>query len=718
MPLATPTDRLGFLSFLYKGRDLILPIAAVSLIFVMLIPLPTWLMDVFLAANLALAAVVLLTTIYITSPLEFSVFPSMLLAATLFRLVLNCATTRLILTAGDRQGDVTAAAGHVIQAFGNFVAGGSLAVGMIIFIILIVIQFVVITKGATRISEVAARFTLDGMPGKQMAIDADLNAGLINEVQARQRREVISREADFYGAMDGASKFVRGDAIAGIIITLVNIAGGLAVGMLQYGWDLSTCFRVFTKLTIGDGLVSQVPAFIISISAGLIVTRSTAQTNLGQELIDQLGRKPRALFVAAGFLIMLIFAELPALPLLFLAGSIGGAGYIISRSEKRKLIAQASTQQQAAPAAKAEKIEELLPVDRMELEIGYALIRMVDEKQGGDLLQRISMIRRQIAVEMGIIVPSIRIRDNVRLGPNDYAIKIKGVELARGQAYMDQFLAMDSGAVTGKISGLETTEPAFGLPAVWVPAARKEQAEMMNYTVVDCSSVVATHLTEVIKTHAAELLSRQDLNSLLDTVKERSPAVVEEVVGGTLKAGDIQKVIQALLEERVPVRDMETILETLGDWGSRTQDLEVLTEYVRNALARNICSQYRGEDGRLRCVTLDPALEDTINRHIERNDRGSYLTLPPALARQIVDAVSEQLKKLIELGGHPIVLCSPQIRLMLRRLLAQTLPGIAVLAYNEIVKEVQIESVAMVTIEQPVSYGTDNVPGAAAPVPV
>jgi len=700
MPSADTTNMTRWQSLLYQGRDFILPIAAISLIFVMLIPLPTGLMDVLLAANLTFAAVVLVTTIFVSSPLEFSVFPSMLLGATLFRLVLNCATTRLILTAGEKGGDPLAAAGYVIKAFGNFVAGGSLAVGLIIFIILIVIQFVVITKGATRISEVAARFTLDGMPGKQMAIDADLNAGLINEGEARRRREAITREADFYGAMDGASKFVRGDAIAGVIITLVNIIGGLAVGMVQYHWDLAKCVSVFTRLTIGDGLVSQIPAFIISISAGLIVTRSTAEANLGEELVRQLTDKPRAMIVAAVLLGMLALAPLPKIPLMVLAGCCGGIAYVVDRSHKRRVVAEKQARQAAATAPRSEKIESLLPVDRLELEIGYALIRLVDAKQGGDLLQRISMIRRQIALELGIIVPSIRIRDNVRLEPNDYCIKIKGVEVARGKVYPGQFLAMDSGAVTGKLTGEETREPAFGLPAVWVPAARKEQAEMMNYTVVDASSVLATHLTEVLKDHAAELLTRQELNTLLDSVKEKSPAVVEEVVGGTLKAGDVQKVLQALLQERVPIRDMETILETLGDWGSRTQDLEILTEYVRNALARTICAQYRDEEGRIRCVTLDPGLEDLISRHIERTERGSFLTLPPALASRIVKGVAGQLEHLLQVGAHPVVLCSPQIRLQLRNLLASQIPNVVVLAYNEIVKGTRIESLGMVVVDE------------------
>jgi len=397
---------------------------------------------------------------------------------------------------------------------------------------------------------------------------------------------------------------------------------------------------------------------------------------------------------------MLAFAELPTIPLLSLAGCCGGIAFIVQRNQKQSLSQKAlADRQAAAPAAKSEKIESLLPVDRMELEIGYALIRLVDAKQGGDLLGRISMIRRQIALDLGIVVPSIRIRDNVRLSANEYSIKIKGIEVARAKAYPEQFLAMDSGAVTGKVSGQETTEPAFGLPAVWISANRKEQAEMMNYTVVDCSSVMATHLTEVIKTHSAELLTRQDLNTLLDTVKEKSAAVVEEVVGGTLKAGDIQKVLQALLEERVPIRDMETILETLGDWGSRTQDLEVLSEYVRNALARTICSQYRENDGQLRCITLDPTLEETINQHIERSDRGSFLTLPPGLATKIVQAVSKELEKLITFGGHPVILCSPQIRRSLRNLLAPHIFNVAVLGYNEIVKGTEIESVGMVVIE-------------------
>ena len=687
-----------YLAFIHKGKDMILPLSAVCLIFVMLIPLPAGFLDLLLVANLAFASLILLTTIFATGPLEMSSFPSLLLSATLFRLVLNCATTRKILTAGESPQEMEAA-GQMIKAFAEFVAGNSLAVGLIIFIILVVIQFVVITKGATRISEVAARFTLDGMPGKQMAIDADLNAGLINESEARRRREEIASEADFYGAMDGASKFVRGDAIAGIIITIVNILGGITVGMLQYNMSLGRCFEVFTQLTIGDGLVSQIPAFIISVAAGLIVTRSTAKSDLGTELIAQLVSKPRALQVAAGFMLVLSFTGLPRLPLLMMAGSFIGIAYVMNRQEKKKVVDAVAAEKKAAAASKKEKVEDLLPLDRMELEIGYGMIKLVDARQGGDLLKRISMIRKQIALELGIIVPSIRIRDNVRLGPNEYSVKIKGISIASGEAYPDQCLAMDSGAVTGELTGKETIEPAFGLKAYWIPSARKDHAEMMNYTVVDCSSVLATHLTEVIKSHAAELLTRQDFEELVEKAKEKYPSIVEEVVGGTMKAGEIQKVLQGLLLERVPIRDMESILETLGDWGNRTKDVEVLTEYCRNSLARTICDQYKDDDGNLRCVTLDPGLEDTINKHIERSETGSYLTLPPSLANEISASVIKHLSKLTDIGVQPVVLCSPQIRMLLRKMLASHLPNIVVLAYNEIVKGVNIQSVSMVVLE-------------------
>jgi len=698
---AATTAFQGPLGFLHRHRSLIFPVAATSLVLVILIPLPPAMMDMLLSANITLAAVILLTTIYVSHPLEFSVFPSLLLASTLLRLVLNTASTRLILTAGERfdnPAEATAAAGYVIQTFGNFVAGGSLAVGFIIFVILVVIQFVVITKGATRISEVAARFTLDGMPGKQMAIDADLNAGLINEAEARRRRELINHEADFYGAMDGASKFVRGDAIAGIIITLVNIVGGLYVGMIEYGWPLTQCLQAFTKLTIGDGLVTQIPAFIISVAAGLIVTRSTARTNLGEELIGQLTAKPVALAIAAGFLAMLAITPLPKFPLLLLGGCCGGMAFVLSRSEKQQAV-RAAEQKKSQAAPKAEPIENLLSVDPMELEVGYGLIQLVDKSQGGDLLERISMLRRQIAVELGIVVPPIRIRDNMQLQPTQYLIKLKGVQVARGEAMPGQYLAIDSGAVREKITGAETIEPAFGLPAIWIEESKRPLAERNNYTVVPASSVIATHITDIIKKNAADLLTRDELQRLLDNLKERCPAVVQEVVGPILKLGEVQKVLQNLLRERVPIRDLQTILETLGDWASRTKDVEVLTEYVRNALARSICWQYKDQNDTIHCVTLDPATEDAINSHVQRSEAGSYLTLPPAEASKIVEAVAQHVNDPANAGRQLVILCSPQIRLQVRRLIESSLPNVPVLAYNEVVKGIAVESVGLVSAE-------------------
>ncbi|NLF30711.1 MAG: flagellar biosynthesis protein FlhA [Planctomycetes bacterium] len=691
------------LDVLHKHRGLIFPVAAASLIFVILVPLPPALINILLMANITLAAVILLTTIYVTSPLEFSVFPSLLLATTLVRLVLNVATTRLILTAGDGGRSIEEAeraAGDVILVFSQLVASNSLTVGLIIFIILVVIQFVVITKGATRISEVAARFTLDGMPGKQMAIDADLNAGLITDVQARDRRSAISRESDFYGAMDGASKFVRGDAIAGIVITLVNIIGGLVVGMVQYGWSIGQAADLYTRLTIGDGLVSQIPAFIISVSAGLIVTRSTAKTNLGEELIGQLTSRPIALVIAAGFLGMLMLTGLPKPPLIVLGVvCIALARFLGGQQAAATAVAKGAAGEGAPIRPKAEppKAEDMLGVDPMQLEVGYGLVRLVDAAQGGDLLDRIANLRRQIATEVGLLVPPIRIRDNMQLDANTYVVRIRDVEVARGQVSPGQLLAMDSGAASGKLIGEQTAEPAFGLPAVWINPNQKDRAEMLNYTVVDAGAVLATHLTELIRRHGHRLLTREQVNRLLEKLKDKSPNLVDEVVPELVKPGQIQKVLANLLRERVPIRDLETIVETLADWIGRTDDLDVLTEYVRNALARSICQQYRDGEGKLWCVTLDPGLEDTINAHIERSERGMLISVPPQVARQVTGAVADQLQRLVASGHPPVVLCSPPVRMAVRRLLEPALPNVAVLGYNEI-DGVQVESSAMVTV--------------------
>jgi flagellar biosynthesis protein FlhA len=687
------------LTKIHSYRGMIFPLAFMSLLLVLLIPLPAQLLDFLLIINMTLSAIVMVTSIYVKSPLEFSVFPSLLLAMTMYRLVLNAATTRLILTAGQNGEDVQAAlhsAGEVVRAFSSLVTGGSLAVGIIIFIIIVVIQFVVITKGATRISEVAARFTLDAMPGKQMAIDADLNAGVIAEPEARRRREAISQEADFYGAMDGASKFVRGDAVAGLIITIVNILGGIYVGMVERGWGLFDCLQLFTKLTIGDGLVSQIPAFIISLGAGLIVTRTSGKSNLGDEMLSQVFAKPKALVIAACFLGLLMLTELPKLPLIILGTGCSAMALILSRGEEKAAKA-AKKESDKSVKKEPEKVEKLLDLDAMELEVGYGLVRLVDARKGGDLLDRVSMIRRQIATDLGIIVPPVRIRDNMQLGANSYVVKIKGQAVGKGEVYPEQFLAMDNGATSGPILGAtKTTEPAFGLPAYWITEPQRANAEMLNYTVVESTAVMATHLTEIIKSHAHELLTRQEVKNLLDNLKTRLPALIEEVVPAQIKAGELQKVMQNLLRERVPVRDLETILETLGDYSSRTKDLEILSEYVRHAMARSICKQYVDEKDKLWCVTLDPALEDLINGHIERSERGSTNTMPPQTAQQIVKHVQAKTQEMTQTGRTPAVLCGPNVRLAVRRMIEGTLPHVAVLAYNEIVPEASVEAVGII----------------------
>ncbi len=678
---------------LHENRGMVFPLAFIGLLVVLLVPLPTWMLDVLLVCNLMLSVLVLVTTIYVKSPLEFAVFPSLLLAITLFRLVLNVATTRLILSGSGN----TAAAGNVVQAFAELVTGGQLAVGVIIFTIIVVIQFVVITKGATRISEVAARFTLDAMPGKQMAIDADLNAGIIKEDEARSRRAAIAQEADFYGAMDGASKFVRGDAIAGIVITFVNILGGLYVGMAEKNMDVWKCMEVYTKLTIGDGLVSQIPAFVISLGAGLIVTRTSSKADLGNEMIGQLFAKPKALVIVAVFALVLIAAGAPPVISLVMAVSAGGLAFVLTRNEKRATLAVAQRRAAEVTKKEPEKVEKLLDVDTLELEVGYGLVKLVDAAKGGDLLDRISLIRRQIAIDLGIIVPPVRIRDNMQLSANDYVVKVKGQAIGRGVTYPDQFLAMDNGATSGPIPHAEaTTEPAFGLPAYWISDSQRNQAELLNYTVVEATAVLATHLTELIKTHAHELLTRQETKNLIDHLKARVPALVDELVPAVVKPGELQKVMQNLLRERVPVRDLETILETVGDLAPRTKDLDVLTEYARSALARTICKQYVDEADRLNCLTLDPDLETMINGHLDRGERGTTNTMSPATAQQIVQQVAAKAADLTGSGRSAVVLCSPQVRSAVRRMIESQLPHVAVLAYNEVVSDVSVEAVGLV----------------------
>jgi flagellar biosynthesis protein FlhA len=699
-------------------QSLIVPLAFIGLLVVVVVPMPSMLLDVLIAGNLALSAVILLTTVYVETPLDFSVFPSLLLGTTLLRLVLNIATTRLILAAeAQTSAEATGVAGRVIESFAHFVAGDSLVVGTVLFIILIIVQFVVITKGATRISEVAARFTLDAMPGKQMAIDADLNAGLINEAEARRRRQTITQEADFFGAMDGASKFVRGDAVAGIIITLVNVVGGFAVGVFEKGWTIQESATVFTKLTIGDGLVSQLPAFVISIASGLLVTRSSGRQDLGTELSGQLTSRSRALWITSVFLASMALTGLPFIPMVAAAGIVGGIAWTKDRNIKDKATAaahKAADKKDGGPAP----VEQLLNVDTLELEVGYALVKLIDTTQGGNLLDRITMIRRQLATELGLVMTPVRIRDNMQLPPQDYHIKIRGNTVASGVIYPNHFLAMDNGLIDrerGALQGIRTREPAFGLEAVWVEAGQKQRAESMNYTVVDPTSVLATHLTEVVKNHAQELLTREETNSLVTQLKQRAPKLHEEILGGDspqVKPGELQKVLQNLLRERVPIRDMETIVETLGDWVSRTRDLEVLTEYVRNALRRTICTQYvelapsapeeinlSKARPKLFCVSLDPALEDQINSYIDRGADGSTMAMPPAVANKITTAIVKEVQRLINGGHHPVLLASPQVRASVRRLIEPHLPNAAVLGYNEVSKGVEVESVGLVQLE-------------------
>jgi flagellar biosynthesis protein FlhA len=704
MPTAL-TANSNLLQTFHRYRGMAFPVGAILLLFVILVPLPTFVLDLLLTVSITVSAVVLVTVMYVKRPLDFSVFPSLLLGLTVFRLVLNTATTRLILT-NAKEG--TAAAGHVVETFGNFVAGGSLAVGIIIFLIIFVIQFVVITKGATRVAEVAARFTLDGMPGKQMAIDADLNAGLIKEDEARRRRKEISQEADFYGAMDGSSKFVRGDAVAGIIITVINILGGLYVGMVQEGFGLQQSLEMFTKLTIGDGLVSQIPAFIISIGSGVLVTRNTSQSNLGEEVLTQMTSQPTALLIAGGFLFILMATPLPKAPLLAMGGGCTAMALVLTRG-RTKAAAVQETQAKAAQTQKSsEKIESFLAIDPMSLEVGYGLIKLVDRKQGGDLLDRISSIRRQIAQDLGLLVPPIRIRDQLRLEPNQYVVKIKGVEAGRGEVMPGYSLAIDNGAASGSLPGIETREPAFGLKAYWIVEEHKTFAEQRNYTVVPASSVLATHLTEQIKRSAATLLTRQETSRLVDTLKEHAAKLVEEVIPEMLKLGEVQKVLQNLLKESVPIRDLETIVETLGDWASRTKDPEVLTEYVRNALARQICQQYVADDGKLYCISLDPPLEDMLQAHIERSDRGSFLTMPVTTQRRIIETVAGEVDRSLSAsaGRTPVILCSPQIRVTVRRLIEAALPHIAVLGYNEVVSGIEVHSLGVAVL----SHESANVP--------
>lgn len=686
------TAQATSMGFIKKYSDIFIALAIIMIVIMMIIPLPTILLDLLLCVNITLGLVIIMVAIYNVEPLDFSVFPSLLLVATLFRLALNVSSTRLILLEGY--------AGEVIMSFGNFVVGGNAVVGFIIFVILIIIQFIVITKGSERVAEVAARFTLDAMPGKQMSIDADLNTGAISDLEARDRRVKIQNEADFYGAMDGATKFVKGDAIAAIIIIIINILGGFVIGILMHGMDWMKALQTYTLLTVGEGLVNQIPALLISTATGIVVTRAASDSNLGQDLTSQLLKNQRIFFIVAGILFVLaVIPGLPGVPFGILAGILLVIGYTLHQSEKASaesnLVQKEEKEQE--DIKKPENILSLLQVDPMELEIGYSLIPLVDTGQGGDLLERIVMIRRQCALEMGLVVPTIRIRDNIQIKPNAYIVKLKGIEIAKGELLLDHYLAMNSGTVFEEVSGIDTIEPAFGLPALWIPESEREQAELNGYTVVDAVSVLATHITEVIKVHASEILGRQETQNLVDSIKQNNASVVEELVPDLMSVGEIQKVLANLLQERISIRDMATILEVLADYARLTKDTEVLTEYVRHALARQITRQ-NVQNNILPCITLDPALENIISAAVQRTEHGSYVSLEPLQMQKLLGALNTELPKLTNLGYQPIVLTSPAVRLYFRKLIERSVPGMIVLSHAEVEASVEIQVLGVVRL--------------------
>lgn len=628
-----------------------------------------------------------------TQPLQFSIFPSLLLLVTLFRLGLNVSTTRSILSKGD--------AGNVVHTFGEFVVGGNILVGIVVFFILIIIQFIVITKGSERVSEVAARFTLDAMPGKQMSIDADLNAGMISDREAKERRETIEREADFYGAMDGASKFVKGDAIAGIIIVLINMLFGIIIGMVQMGLSFGESAEMFTRMTVGDGLVSQIPALIISTATGIIVTRAASEGNLGFDISKQLLAYPIMLFVAGGTIIMLgLFTPINDFFTITIGGLLSVGGYLLLKAEREQKEKEEVVEEdiQTEQLKSPESVVNLLQIDPIEFEFGYSLIPLADTSQGGDLLDRIVMIRRQLALELGMIVPVVRIRDNIQLQPNEYRIKIKGSQVAKGELLLDHYLAMSPGIDDEEITGIETVEPAFGLPAIWIGEEMKERAEFSGYTVVDPPSVVSTHLTEIIKKHAHELIGRQETKQLVEHLKESYPAIVEEVTPDALTIGEIQKVLSKLLKERISIRNLAIIFETLADFAKMTKDTDLLTEYVRQGLSRQISKSYVAENEPLHVITLGGSVEKKIADSVQQTEHGNYLSLDPHDSQSIFDSITRELESGRSFDQSIVILCSPAVRMYVRQLIERYLPDVAVLSYNELEPELEVKSVGVVNI--------------------
>ncbi|WP_419873122.1 flagellar biosynthesis protein FlhA [Candidatus Pristimantibacillus sp. PTI5] len=675
-----------------KAKDFVVLFGVIGIVLMMIIPIPVLLLDILIILNISIALMILLIAMNTKEALDFSIFPAILLITTLFRLALNVSTTRNILSHAE--------AGEVVATFGSWVGGGEIAIGFIVFLILVVVQFIVITKGSERVAEVAARFTLDAMPGKQMSIDADLNAGLINEHQAKARRSKIEREADFYGAMDGASKFVKGDAIASIIILIINLVGGFIIGMAIHGLSFGESLSTFSILTIGDGLVSQIPALLISTAAGLIVTRAASEGNLAEDVTAQLFKYPKLLFIAAGTIALLGLTPIGPIRTWPFAAMLAFGGWYMQKAihkqqEQEDMLVE---EQQIEEVRSPESVISLLQVDPIEFEFGYGLIPLADTQQGGDLLDRIIMIRRQCALELGLIVPVIRIRDNIQLKPNEYVIKIKGNTVARGDLLLNHYLAMSPGFEDDSVVGIETTEPAFGLPAIWIDEQMKERAELSGYTVVDPPSVVATHLTEIIKRHAHELIGRQETKQLVENVKESYPALIEELIPSILAVGDVQKVLAKLLREKVSIRDLVTIFEALADHGNYTKDPDILTEYVRQSLSRQITQQFSSGSDTLRVITVGPQLEKKIAESVQQSDQGSYIALDPVSTQQIYQKLTEHVNRQIQSGQQPVVLASPTIRMYLRQIVERTMQDVPVLSYSELEPNIEVQSVGVVNL--------------------
>ncbi|GAE24271.1 flagellar biosynthesis protein FlhA [Halalkalibacter wakoensis JCM 9140] len=675
------------------ARDLSVLLGVILIVIMLIIPLPTAMLDFLIIINISLALIIILVAMNTQEPLQFSIFPTLLLLVTLFRLGLNVSTTRSILGEAN--------AGNVIDTFGNFVVGGNALVGFVVFLILIIIQFLVITKGAERVSEVGARFTLDAMPGKQMSIDADLNAGMISDIEAKQRREKIEREADFYGSMDGASKFVKGDAIAGIVIVIINLLFGLIIGMTQMGMDLSTSASTYTLLTVGDGLVSQIPALLISTATGIVVTRAASEGNLGHDITKQIFAYPKMLYIAGGTIFLLgVITPISPVFTFPIAILLGLGGFFLSKNEQivKTEEEQVEDEVEADDMKSPESVVNLLQIDPIEFEFGYGLIPLADANQGGDLLDRVVMIRRQMALELGMIVPVIRIRDNIQLQPNEYTIKIKGNEIAKGDLLLDHYMAMSPGFEDESIIGVETVEPAFGLPALWIGEEMKEQAELSGYTVVDPPSVVSTHLTEVIKRHAHELLGRQETKQLVDHLKETYPALVEEVTPNTLSTGEIQKVLTNLLKENVSIRNLPIIFETLADYGHMTKDMDLVTEYVRQSLSRQISKQMTIPGEPLYVITLSGQVEKKVADSVQQTEHGNFISMDPNDSQAILEATAQETERLSQMGQQAVILCSPAVRMYVRQLLERYLPQVPILSYNELEADVEVQSVGVVNI--------------------